>query len=394
MIDDRHARGSARPPGGGPRSVLPDEPSGAFDRNDPLLGAWIERRFTIIERMAQGGMGKVYKAVQSPMGRIVALKVLSPLSGEGRKDEFHQRFFLEAATAARLVHPNTVTVYDYGNSGDLYYIVMEFLDGTNLRRILNDERRLHPVRVRHIAMQICRSLQEAHGIGVIHRDLKPENIIVLDTATHRDHVKVVDFGLAKAFRGEGAALHITGEGLAIGSPTYMAPEQILGDPISPATDVYALGTLLFEMLTGDAPFAGRSPHDTLMGHVHEPPPTLPSRLADRPLHPGWQPLVGKCLAKDPADRFHGMDELLAALKVLPGPSPASRPSTAPALPHPGSSAPAAPSRPAPASILPHPALRASPAFARHVPTRLVVAAVTAAIVVALALAAMWLAWHR
>lgn len=365
----------------------PDDDSGAFDPSDPLLGAWIEKRFTVIQRIAQGGMGKVYKAVQSPMGRICALKVLSPESGEQADPAFHQRFFLEAATASRLVHPNTVTIFDYGNSGELYFIAMEFLDGVNLRKLLNREGHLHPMRVRHLAAQICRSLQEAHGIGVIHRDLKPENIIVLDDPTRRDHVKVVDFGLAKAFRKD-IALDLTGAGLAIGSPSYMSPEQILGDPISPSTDVYALGTLMFETLTGDVPFGGRDRYDTLMAHVNEAPPRLADRLPGSSLHPAWQQLLDRCLAKNPAERYSSMDELIAALKQIPGPS-SSRPSLAP---------PASANRPSQrASLLAVPSAAPAPArprIVRRSEAKVVVVAFVSAVAVSSALAALWYAWHR
>jgi len=168
---------------------------------------------------------------------------------------------------------------------------------------------------------------------------------VLCGDTRKAHVKVVDFGLAKAFRGD-LAEDITGNGMAIGSPSYMSPEQILGEPISPATDVYALGTLMFEMLTGDVPFSGMSRYSTLMAHLHDAPPTLASRLGGRRLHPGWQALVSRCLQKRPADRFPGMDELLAAIKELPGPRLPSRPSIPPQQPARLATAlrPAAPSR--------------------------------------------------
>jgi len=173
MSDDRDARASAPLPGPAPRSSPAGDRSGEPVRDDPLLGVWLERRFTIIERIGQGGMGRVYKAVQAPMGRICALKVLSPACDEQERGSFHKRFFLEAAMAAKLVHPNSVTIYDYGNSGSIYYIAMEYLEGDSLRKMLRTDGRIHPARVRHIAMQVCRSLREAHSIGFIHRDLKP-----------------------------------------------------------------------------------------------------------------------------------------------------------------------------------------------------------------------------
>jgi len=374
MSDDRDARAMGPPSGSDPRPSPAGAPSAAQLCDDPLLGAWIERRFTIIERIGQGGMGRVYKAVQAPMGRICALKVLSPACDDQERGSFHKRFFLEAAMAAKLVHPNSVNIYDYGSSGSIYYIAMEFLEGDSLRKILRADGRIHPVRVRHIAMQVCRSLREAHSIGFIHRDLKPENIIVLRGDTRKSHVKVVDFGLAKAFRGD-LAEDITGNGMAIGSPSYMSPEQILGEPISPATDVYALGTLMFEMLTGDVPFSGMSRYHTLMAHVHDAPPTLASRLGVRKLHPGWEAIVSRCLQKRPADRFAGMDDLLAALKELPGPRLPSRPSIAPQQPQ----------RPAPAS---------PPAASPRSTARLLAVPFAVVVVVAATTAALWTARQR
>ena len=283
---------------------------------DPLLGRIIDARFRIISLIARGGMGKVYRAEQAPLGRICALKVLNP-SYDGDSDpEFHKRFFLEASTAAKLSHPNTVTIFDYGKSADdIYYIAMEYLEGKTLHRLIREEGPFSEVRAAHIARQVCRSLREAHGLGVVHRDLKPANVLLIDHSDEKDHVKVLDFGLVKDVSGK-TSDDLTQAGLFMGSPKYMAPEQITGTGISPATDIYSLGVVLFEMLCGKVPFDRGKSVITLMAHVNEAPPPMAS------LHPGlvisamMESIVYRCLEKDPASRFASMEEVLTALKRL------------------------------------------------------------------------------
>src|SRR5262245_24335155 len=179
MADSRQgstATARTDPPGGAaPTSSAKNEP-------DPLIGRLINGRFKIVSVIARGGMGKVYKAEQAPLGRICALKVLSPKYEGDRDPEFHKRFFLEASTAAKLTHANTVTIFDYGQADDeeLYYIAMEYIEGRTLHRVLREEGPFAEGRAAHIAAQICRSLREAHGMGVVHRDLKPGNIMLSD----------------------------------------------------------------------------------------------------------------------------------------------------------------------------------------------------------------------
>jgi len=199
---------------------------------DPLIGKTVSGRFRIVSVIARGGMGKVYKAEQAPLGRVCALKVLMP-KYEGDKDpEFHKRFFLEAATAAKLSHPNTVTIFDYGIDEEIYYIAMEYIEGRTLFRVLRDEGPFPESRTAHITRQICRALREAHGLGVIHRDLKPGNVLLSSHGDEKDYVKVLDFGLVKDVTGEKEDL--TQQGLFMGSPKYMAPEQITGGQVSAA----------------------------------------------------------------------------------------------------------------------------------------------------------------
>ncbi|MFT3775620.1 MAG: serine/threonine-protein kinase [Minicystis sp.] len=308
MADSRQATSArADQSGGNPAS------SKSGGEPDPLIGRLINGRFKIVSVIARGGMGKVYKAEQAPLGRLCALKVLSPKYEGDRDPEFHKRFFLEASTAAKLSHANTVTIFDYGQDGDdLYYIAMEYIEGRTLHRALREEGPLDEGRTAHIAGQICRSLREAHGLGVVHRDLKPGNILLADRADERDVVKVLDFGLVKDVTGE--AEDLTQAGLFMGSPKYMAPEQILGGEITARTDIYSLGVMMYEMLTGKVPFDRGASVGTLMAHVNDPLPPLRSVNPKLQASPTMENIVYRCLEKEPNKRFNSMKDLLNALK--------------------------------------------------------------------------------
>lgn len=306
MPESREASAARSEPPAGAAAPSKGEP-------DPLIGRTINGRFKIVSVIARGGMGKVYRAEQAPLGRICALKVLSPKYEGDRDPEFHKRFFLEAATAAKLTHPNTVTIFDYGQDGDeLYYIAMEYIEGRTLHRVLREEGAITEGRVSHIAAQVCRSLREAHNLGVVHRDLKPGNLLLSDRADERDNVKVLDFGLVKDVTGE--AEDLTQAGLFMGSPKYMAPEQILGGEISSKTDIYSLGVMMYEMLVGKVPFDRGASVGTLMAHVNDPPPPMRTVNPKISLSPLMENIVARCLEKDPNKRFASMKDLLNALK--------------------------------------------------------------------------------
>jgi serine/threonine protein kinase len=279
---------------------------------DPLIGRVINDRFRVVALIARGGMGKVYRAEQAPLGREVALKVLNPNYSGDSDPEFHKRFFLEASTCSKLTHPNTVTIFDYGRTDDdVYYIAMELLEGRTLHRMLRDDGPFNAPRALHIARQVCRSLREAHSLGVIHRDLKPANIFLVRHGDENDFVKVLDFGLVKEL-GEGEDL--TQTGLFMGSPKYMSPEQIRGENVDGRADIYALGVITYEMLTGKVPFDRPNSVNILMAHVHEAPPPIKEAYPASEVPPGVEQIVMKALAKKPEDRFSSMDEMLNALK--------------------------------------------------------------------------------
>src|SRR6202046_3455378 len=185
---------------------------------DPLIGRLINDRFKITALIARGGMGKVYRAEQAPLGRLCAIKVLNPNYAGEHDPEFHKRFFLEASIASKLTHPNTVTIFDYGRTDDdIYYMAMELLEGVTLHRAIREAGSFPEDRVSHIARQICRALREAHSHGVIHRDLKPANIFLVEHGDESDFVKVLDFGLVKNVIDPKPEDQLTQTGLFMGS---------------------------------------------------------------------------------------------------------------------------------------------------------------------------------
>lgn len=297
-----------------PETGRGQERSGASP--DPFVGRLVAGRFRVLDLIARGGMGRVYRAEQVPLGRLCALKILHPRYEDDDDPEFQRRFFLEAATAAQLTHPNTVTVFDYGRDADTYFIAMEYLEGRTLYRVLREDGPLEEPRVVRILQQAARSLREAHHLGVIHRDMKPGNVLLLDVADEPDTVKVLDFGLVK--RVDENQEDLTQEGMFMGSPKYMAPEQILGNPVSPATDVYALGVVAYELLTGLPPFDEGTSVKTMMAHLHRPVPAIEARMRGAPLSPELAAIVGRCLAKEPFERYETTDDLLRALHLIGG----------------------------------------------------------------------------
>lgn len=300
---------------------------------DPLIGRVIAGRFKITSLIARGGMGKVYRAEQAPLGRQCAIKVLNPNYNGDADPEFHRRFFREASITSKITHPNSVTIFDYGKTeDDIYFMAMEYLEGQTLHMALREVGVMNELRVGRITSQICRALREAHKLEVIHRDLKPANIFLtrpsarsLDASgsipptgeEDEDFVKVLDFGLVKHLS-ERPEEQLTQTGLFMGSPKYMAPEQIQGGHVDERTDIYSLGIIMYEMLAGKVPFERATSVNILMAHVGEPPPPMRAVNPNLVCSPAFEEIVMSCIAKDPKERIASMDQLLQAIRRAHG----------------------------------------------------------------------------
>jgi serine/threonine-protein kinase len=266
------------------------------DGAEPFIGREILGQYVLVERIGAGGMGLVYLAEQPAMGRQAVVKLLQPrLAGDA---QVAARFQLEARAAAALNHPHIVTVYNYGlepargpDTPATLFLAMEFLDGRSLDRVLAEEGPLPARRAIHIARQIAEALAAAHARGVVHRDLKPANVMLVSRGRDHDFVKVLDFGIAKV---EGITL--TGGDTIFGTPEYMSPEQLRGQPLDGRSDLYALGVVLFELLAGRLPFAGATPEAQLAAHLEALPPSLAELAPGVPR--GVAALVAQLLAKD------------------------------------------------------------------------------------------------
>ena len=259
-------------------------------------------------------MGAVYEAEQRPLGRRVAVKILQVPPNSGDSDAFQRRFFLEAATLAKLDHPNTVTLFDYGQTKDhIFYLVMEYIDGPALSKVLKqDQGTLEPIRVLTLMTQVTDALENAHRAGVVHRDLKPGNLLVTHDSSGKELLKVVDFGLVKLTESDQA---ITVTGMIMGSPHCMAPEQVHGEEVDHRVDVYAIGVLLYRCLSGQYPFHGSTTTATMIAHIHQEIPSLAKAAPDLELPGGLEQVVRRCLAKKPSERFQTMTELGSALRT-------------------------------------------------------------------------------
>ncbi len=288
---------------------------------DPLIGRVLAGRYRVLEPLGHGAMGRVYVADQITMRRRVALKVIraETLAAVADRLNLVRRFQREALAASRLRHPNTVQVHDYGSTEDgVLFLVMELLEGAPLARVLQREGRLTPERAVRIGVQVLRSLAEAHAQGIVHRDLKPENIMLTRPAGEADFVKVLDFGIAKvALPGTGDSA-MTHSGIVLGTPVYMAPEQGMGRGVGPAADLYALGVILYECLTGRVPFSAETALGVMMKHVQEPVPPLVRDGSPPDVTPALEELVLALLAKRPEDRPGPAMQVAALLEASLG----------------------------------------------------------------------------
>ena len=257
-------------------------------------------RYAILERVGTGGMAEVYRARDELLGREVAVKVLSERLSRDRS--FVERFRREAQAAANLNHPNIVSLFDYGSDDDTYFIVMEFIDGSSLSDIIHREGALMPERAAEIGSDVAKALERAHAQGLVHRDIKSGNIMI----TRTGQTKVTDFGIARAVGRDGEQT-MTQTGMVIGTAAYLSPEQAQGNPVDGRSDVYSLGVVLYEMLTGRTPFSGDTALSIAYKHVREDP-RPPSEL-NRDVSPQLDAVTLKALAKNPDNRYSTAAEM-------------------------------------------------------------------------------------
>jgi eukaryotic-like serine/threonine-protein kinase len=267
-----------------------------------VVGELIAGRYELQELVGTGGMSSVFRAHDRMLERTVALKILHEQFT--RDDDYVERFRREARSVAQLAHPNIVTVIDRGEQDGRQYIVFEFVDGANLKEVVRDGA-LPIDDVLDLAIQVGRALAFAHNRGLVHRDVKPQNVLLNDER----QAKVTDFGIARSVDVKG----VTQTGTVLGTSDYIAPEQARGEQVDPKTDMYSLGAVLYELLTGEVPYAGDNFVAIAMRHVYDPVPSVLERRPDCPLR--LDAAVGRAMAKDPDDRFGSMEELLAELEA-------------------------------------------------------------------------------
>ena len=299
-----------------------------------LIGSIIADRYLVLSKLGEGGMGQVYLAEHVKMGRKSAVKVMNP--GTVTDADAISRFNREAANASRISHQHAAQVYDFGETSDgLIYLAMEYVEGEPLTDILARDGALPPERAAEITRQTAEALDVAHRMGIVHRDLKPDNIMITKDHDGNDCVKVVDFGIAKAAGVE--AQKVTRTGLVIGTPEYMSPEQIAGDPLDARSDIYSLGLVAYNILTGRLPFNSKTAQESVIMRLTEPP----MRLAQTRPQIAWTPVVqqvmDKALQRDAALRYASANEFGRALSAaVQGLSSATQAGTTQVMPEPDS----------------------------------------------------------
>lgn len=287
--------------------VAPSEPP-----VDRLIGRTIDGRYFVESVMGEGGMGLVYKAKHTALNKPLALKVLR--DEVSRNEEVIARFRQEAQSASAIGNQHIIDISDFGNlPGGSTYFVMEYLDGRDLTTAVTEEAPMPPERVLRIAKQLCKALAAAHDIGIVHRDLKPDNIFLINRGGDSDFVKILDFGIAKVGT---QTQKLTKAGDIFGTPHYMSPEQCAGNEIDHRTDVYALGVIFYEMVTGKVPFDAETLMGVLTKQMYEAPRPLHELGEGTSASPELEAVILKCLAKEPEGRYADMHALLADLERL------------------------------------------------------------------------------
>jgi serine/threonine-protein kinase len=314
-----------------------------------MMGRVFMGRYETIRLLGEGGMGRVYLARQLDLGREVVIKVMHDHIAADAK--FRERFQRETLLMARFVHPYAVTLFDARlEDAEGPCIVMEYIKGVPLDTLLLGNRRLTPQRAGRLLRQLCEVLQAAHAAGIVHRDLKPANLMIVDPGTGYEMLKVMDFGLAKLVDPAGVC-QVTNAEFAVGTPGYMCPEQARGEQMDHRGDLYSVGIILYEMLTGRLPFTGESTMEVLLAHATEPPPRFSQIGAAAGVAPAIEEVVMVCLAKEPSQRPSSARELAdrfdtalaaeqsvapdplalprrAATTMIPGPRPSPLPAPA------------------------------------------------------------------
>ena len=278
---------------------VPDVPAraGASLPSDAVRGRLLDGRYRVGSRIARGGMASVHEAHDIRLDRTVAVKIMHPGLGDGDSGDFAERFVREARAAARLSHPNVVAVYDQGDDDGTVFLVMELVPGHTLRDVVSEESPMAPSRALALLEPVVSALASAHRNGLIHRDVKPENVLIADDG----RVKVADFGLAKAISAE--TQHTATQGVLIGTVSYLAPELVVDGRADARADVYAVGVVLYELLTGVKPHEGETPIQVAYKHVHHDVPPPSERVPELPAY--VDALVARATARDrslrPAD---------------------------------------------------------------------------------------------
>jgi serine/threonine-protein kinase len=294
-----------------------------FNSADPLIGRKLGGRYEVLQRLGEGGAGVVYRGRQTHLGRFVAIKVLHQHTASST--EWRRRFQREAIALSVLAHPNVVPVTDFGVDNGLPFLVMELLEGQTLAALLR-EGPLPLGRALDIARQTLRVLAFSHIKGVVHRDLKPSNVFLQRLPDQADHVRLLDFGMAKfveASSAPAAPAELTRTGVMIGTPAYMSPEQVKGAPTDARSDVYAAGLLLFELLAGRRPFVADGPEGYLAAHLMAPIPSLAKVRPGLARASSFQAVVERAMAKKPAERFEDAYTMLVTLEDVVARLPAA-----------------------------------------------------------------------
>jgi serine/threonine-protein kinase len=310
--------------------------------SDPRVGTLVQGRYRILERLGAGGMGVVYRGERTELGRAVAIKFLHGWVAEDPNTQ--KRFRIEAQAMSQLSHPCCVSIIDFGVEGGAPFMVMDFITGRTLRSRVHEGGALPVKQALSIMRQVLAGLAHAHERGIVHRDIKPDNIILSDATGLGEQVRILDFGLAK-LRDTAPGLTL---GMPVGTPSYMAPEQIRGEEVDARTDLYSAGVLLFELLTGQKPFHSERAAAVMLQHQETPPPSLGSVMSQAVFSPELERLVGKALAKKPEDRFQSAGDFASALEALPeaavtpAPAPVLGPAAAPLPEAAGASPPPSP----------------------------------------------------